>query len=165
MGLNLKSIFDTAADLLPGGTLVKSIVKGAGALVLKKAAKQVGVAEKDIESVLSSAEKIAAEDEEIKQALREEEKKRREFELSFYGRAADLSPKAQLWRAITRPILSIGLVGLFAIGILIQYGQQLFGADKPLTIPPETVELGKWIVAFWFSSRGVEKVVQLFDKS
>lgn len=162
MTLNVKSIFGMAADLLPGGTLVRSIVRGAGSLLLKKAAQTVGVEEKQIDSILSQAQKLAIEDEDLKKALLQEEEARRQFELAFYGRAADLSPRAQLWRTITRPLLSFGLVGLLTLGILIQYGQQIFtGVSGPelLEIPGEIVELSKWVVAFWFTSRGVEKIV------
>ncbi len=165
MPLSVKSIFGIASELLPGGTLARSIVRGAGGLLLKKAAKEIGVEEKTIDSILIQAQKIADKDEEIRKALLREEDARRQFELAFYGRAADLSPRAQLWRAITRPVLSIALVGLFALGILIQYGQQLlFEFQNPdlLQIPKEVVELAKWVVAFWFTSRGIEKIVGLF---
>jgi hypothetical protein len=164
MALDIKSIFGMATDLLPGGTLVKSIVRGAGALLLKKAGEKVGVKEDKIESILNQAQKLAEEDEDVKKALLQEEEARRQFELSFFGKAGELSPKAQLWRAITRPILSLGLVGLLVLGIIIQYLQQIFGVPKAelLVIPGQVVELAKWVVAFWFTSRGVEKVVGLF---
>lgn len=164
MALDLKSIFGMATDLLPGGTLVKSIVRGAGALLLKKAGEKVGVKEDKIESILNQAQKLAEEDEDVKKALMQEEEARRQFELSFFGKAGDLSPKAQLWRAITRPLISFGLVGLFFVGIIIRYLQHIFGVPEAglLPIPPEVVELTKWVVAFWFTSRGVEKVVGLF---
>lgn len=166
MGFNLKTLFNTAADLLPGGTLVKSIVQGAGSLLLKKAGKKVGVKEEQIDSILRQAQKLADEDEEIKKAIREEEESRRQFELAFYGRAADLSPRAQLWRAITRPLISFGLVGLFVIGILIHYGQQLCGlpSNELLKIPGEVLQLTKWVIAFWFSSRGLEKILGAVNK-
>ena len=164
MKLDVTSVFGLAADLLPGGSLLKSIVRGAGSILLKRAAKTAGLEEKQIDSLLSQALKLADEDDELKRALRQEEEERRQFELAFFGRMADLEPRAQLLRAITRPILSLGLLGLFTLGILIQYGQQLIvgipGADC-LAIPGALVELTKWVVAFWFTSKGVEKIAGL----
>lgn len=160
MTFRVQSIFETAADLLPGGTLVRSLVEGAGNLLLKKAAQTVGLADEQLDKVLDQARRLAADDAEIKDALQREEESRRQFELAYYGRAADLSPRAQWWRAVTRPLLSLGLVTLFALGVLIQYGQQIAGVEhNVLAIPSEVVELSKWVVAFWFTSRGVEKVV------
>jgi hypothetical protein len=163
MSFNVQSVFRTAVDLLPGGTLVRSLVEGAGSLLIKKAAKTVGLKEEKIGEVLNEVRRLAADDEEIKRAIKQEEDSRREFELAFYGRAADLSPQAQLWRSITRPLLSLILVALFVLGVLIQYGQQVMGnGGNFLIIPPEVVELAKWVVAFWFTSRGVEKVMGRF---
>ncbi len=163
MSFNVQSIFRTAVDLLPGGTLVRSLVEGAGSMLLKKAARAVGLGDDKIGEVLDEARRLATHDEEIKQAIRREEDARREFELAFFGRAADLSPRAQWWRAVTRPLLSLTLSALFVLGVLIQYGQQLAGSGGAvLVIPPEVVELTKWVVAFWFTSRGVEKVMGMF---
>jgi len=162
MGLNLTKIVSSAADLLPGGSIVRSIVEGAGHLLIRKAASEIGIDDQQVDRVLSGVKRLSLEDAEIQAALQQEEEARREFELAFYGKASDLNPQAQFWRTITRPLLSFGLVGLFALGILIQYGQQLFmTSSEILTIPPQVVELSKWVVGFWFTSRGVEKIFGL----
>ncbi|MBU0520066.1 hypothetical protein KKA00_10255 [bacterium] len=162
MGINLKSIVSSAADLLPGGTIVRSLVEGAGHLLVRKAAKEIGIADRQIDQVLSGVKRLAQQDPELQAALQKEEQARREFEMAFYGKAAELSPQAQLWRTITRPLLSFSLVGLFALGILIQYYQQVFiSLPDLLIIPEEVVELSKWVVGFWFTSRGVEKIIGL----
>lgn len=161
--MKLKDIIGTVADFIPGGGITKSIIKGAGSLLLKKAASKVGVPESTIDVVLKESQSIAETDPEMQKILSEENQKQREFELAFYGKAADLSPKAQLWRAMTRPIISFGLVGLFVIGVLIQFGQQIFGSSYVLELPPQLLQLCKWVVAFWFSSRGIEKVVGIFN--
>ena len=162
MGLDMKTIFDTAADLLPGGTLLKSIIKGAGALLLKKAAKKVGISDATVDSIFKEAENIAETDIEMKEILLKEESGRREFELAFYGKASELSPKAQLWRTITRPLLSFSMVGLFVLGVLIQYVQQI-GGWSLLVVPDQVVEVTKWVVGFWFGGRSIEKIVQTFN--
>lgn len=165
MALKLQSLLGIASDLIPGGAVARSLAQGAGGYLLKKAASEAGVKPETIDLILVQAQKIAAQDEQIRKSLSEEEEMRRQFDLAFYGRVADLSPAAQLWRTITRPLLSMTMIGLLTIGILIQYGQQvIFGVDETdlLRIPVEVVELSKWVIAFWFTSRGVEKVVGLF---
>jgi len=63
-------------------------------------------------------------------------------------------------RNLTRPIISLGIIGLFTIGILIQYTQTLLGHNI-LLIDPLLYQLAKWVCAFWFVSRGVEKIIAL----
>lgn len=63
-------------------------------------------------------------------------------------------------RNLTRPILSFGVMGLFTIGILIQYVQTIFGHNIML-IDPLLYKLAKWVVAFWFCSRGLEKIIRI----
>lgn len=64
-------------------------------MLLKKAGEKVGVKEDQIESILNQAQKLADEDEDIKKALLQEGETRRQFELQFFGKAGDLSPKAR----------------------------------------------------------------------
>lgn len=161
--MNLKDVIGTVTDLIPGGGIVKSLVKGAGSLLLKKAAGKAGVPESTVDAILEESQRIAESDPEMQKILSEENQKQREFELAFYGKMGDLSPKAQLWRAITRPIISFGLVGLFALGVLIIFAQQIFGSTYVIEMPAQLLTLVKWVVAFWFSGRTVEKVVGLFN--
>ncbi|MCX6641740.1 MAG: hypothetical protein NTW14_14840 [bacterium] len=164
MSFKAKDLLNAAGDLLPGFNLVKLIVEGAGALLLKKAAKGVGIDEKQIDAVLQEAGRIASTDEEFQKALLADESSRRQFDLAYYGSAAEVSAGSRFWRNVTRPLISLAMVGLFILGVLIRYGEQLFGgmaADQLLTVPSEVVELTKWTVAFWFTSRGVEKIAGL----
>jgi|GEM_PF-3765430 len=161
MAIKIKDIFKVAADLIPGGSVVKSIVKGAGALLFKKAAKKVGIPEKTIDAIFSEGEKIAENDPEIRKALAEEDQKRREFEMSFFGRAADLSPQAQLWRAMTRPWISWASIGTY---LLMHIARFILLACKVTGVPEVPTDLKKvviTIIGFWFLSRGGEKIFEL----
>ena len=85
MGIKIKDIFKVASSFIPGGSVVKSALKGAGSLLFKKAAKKVGVPEQTIDAIFSEGEKIAENDPEVRKALAEEDQKRREFEMTFLG--------------------------------------------------------------------------------
>lgn len=159
MSLKLGKILDVITDVIPLGTTVKSIVKGAGSLLLKKAAKKVGV---DIEPVLEEANKLAEYDHEVRMALIEETKESRKHELEFYGRFAELDIASQKLRARTRPYLSFGLIGLFMLYGLAALVQQLFPRVFGLEfmiIPPESlVKIAMVVVGFWFGGRSLEKI-------
>lgn len=161
--MNIKKILGTVAEFLPFGSQVKSILKGASSLLLKKAAKKVGI---DIEPILKEAENLAENDHEIKMALIEEEKERREHELSFYGKFTDLDEGSRILRARVRPLLSFGFCGLFIVYGVAFLCQQLFplifGWEFAINFPPELVTITKWVVGFWFGGRTVEKVVDIF---
>jgi len=161
MGIKIKDIFKVASSFIPGGSVVKSIVKGAGSLLFKKAAKKVGVPEKTIDAIFSEGEKIAENDPEVRKALAEEDQKRREFEMTFFGRAADLSPKAQLWRVMTRPWISWASVGTY---LLLHIARFTLLACKVSDVPEVPTDLKKvviTIIGFWFLSRGGEKIFEL----
>lgn len=161
MGIKIKDIFKFATDMLPGASVVKSIIKGAGSLLFKKAAKKMGVPEKTVDAIFGEAEKIAENDPEIRKALAEEDQKRREFEMAFFGRAADLSPKAQIWRVMTRPWISWASVGTY---LLLHIARFTLLACKVSGVPEVPTDLKKvvvTIIGFWFLSRGGEKIVEL----
>ena len=163
MGLNLKKILDAVTDAVPFGGVVKSIVKGAGSLLLKKSAKKLGI---DIEPVLEEASKMAEYDQEIKLALIEEEKEKRVHELAVFGRFAELDTGSQKLRARIRPILSLGAVGLYLIYCFVILFAQIFpywfGFETMPVIPESLIKVTLWICGFWFVGRTVEKVVDIF---
>lgn len=165
MGIKPLKILSSIADVLPFGTVAKSIVKGAGSLLLKKAAKKIGV---DIEPVLEEANKMAEYDQEIKMALISEEKERRAHELAVFGRFAELDEGSKKLRARIRPLLSLGLVGMFILICFVYLLQQIFptllGFEFMITFPPELVSITKVVVGFWFGGRTVEKLAEIVKK-
>lgn len=161
MGIKLKDIFKVASSFIPGGSIVKSIVKGAGSLLFKKAAKKVGIPEKTIDAIFSEGEKIAENDPEIRKALAEEDQKRREFEMTFFGNAADLSPKAQLWRVMTRPWISWASIGTYLLLHLARFTLIACGSANVPEVPHDLKSIVVTIIVFWFSSRGVEKLISI----
>lgn len=161
MAIKLKDIFKIASSFIPGGSVVKSVIKGAGSLLFKKAAKKVGIPEKTLDAIFGEAEKIAENDPEVRKALAEEDQKRREFEMTFFGNAADLSPKAQLWRVMTRPWISWVSVGTY---LLMHIARFILLACKVTGVPEVPTDLKKvvvTIIGFWFLSRGGEKMLEL----
>lgn len=164
MGLKFKDILRVAGDLIPGGSVVKSLVKGAGSLLFKKAAKKVGIPEATVDAIFSESEKIAENDPEIRKLLAEEDQKRREFEVTFFGSAADLSPKAQLARAMTRPGISWATVGVFLLLHVSRFTLISCGVSGVPEIPPEIKHIVLAIIGFWFSWRGVEKIAGIIKK-
>lgn len=159
MGIKLGKILGAVADIVPFGSVAKSIVKGAGSLLLKKAAKKIGV---DIEPVLEEAGKMAEYDQEIKLALIEEEKEKRAHELAVFGRFAELDEGSAKLRARTRPLLSFGLIGLFMLYGIVALIQQLLpttkGLEFAIVFPPALVKIALAVVGFWFGGRTIEKV-------
>lgn len=71
---------------------------------------------------------------------------------------SQLSPRAQVWRSITRPLVTFGIVGVLLLGVLIQYVQGIFGAEV-IEIPKQMFVFCKWTLGFWFGSRGIEKIL------
>ena len=161
MAIKLGKIFDVITDALPFGSVAKSIVKGAGSLLLKKAAKKIGV---DIQPVLDEANKLAEYDHEIRLLLIEEEKERRKHELEFYGKFTELDIGSQKLRARVRPLLSFGLVGLFMLYGILALVQQIFPTILGLEfiiVPPEAlVKITVIVVGFWFGGRSLEKILR-----
>jgi len=166
MGLNLKKIFDAVTDIVPLGGVAKSLIKGAGSLLFKKAAKVVGIKEDVINDIFVEADKLAEYDQEIKLALIEEAKEMRVHALAVFGRFAELDVCSQKLRARIRPLLSFGLVGMFILICFAYLVQQLFpkllGLEFMITFPPELVSITKVVIGFWFGGRTIEKVVDIF---
>jgi hypothetical protein len=160
--MNLKKIFDAVTDIIPLGGLAKSLVKGAGSLLFKKAAKAVGVKDGVVDSIFVEAERLAEYDHEIKKALIEEEKEKRAHELAVFGRFAELDVGSQKLRARIRPLLSFGLIGLFMVYGIVALIQQLFptvrGLEFAIVFPPALVKRALAVVGFWFGGRTIEKV-------
>ena len=72
---------------------------------------------------------------------------------------SQLSPRAQVWRSITRPIISFSIIAVILLGVLISYGEHLAGVENPLEVPKYIISFGKWVLGFWFGSRGIEKIL------
>jgi len=163
--MNIKKIFDAITDIIPLGGVTKSLLKGAGSLLFKKAAKAVGIKEDVIDNIFVEADKIAEYDHEIKKALIQEEKEKRIHELSVFGRFAELDSGSKKLRARVIHLLSFGLVGLILLYGLIQLIAQIFpylmGLEF-LPVPPAWLERTTLIVVgFWFTGRTIEKVVSI----
>lgn len=168
MGLNISKILSSVADVLPFGTVAKSLIKGAGSLLFKRAAKAVGLKESVVDSIFVEAERMVEYDYNMRLALIEEEKERRVHELAVFGRFAELDEGSQKLRARIRPLLSFGFCGLFIIYAIMFLCQQLFpfvaGFEFRIIFPPELVIITKWIVGFWFTGRTVEKIAEIIRK-
>jgi len=184
MGFNLKKIIDVVGDFVPLGGVAKSLVKGAGSLLFKKAAKAVGIKEEKVEEVFAEASKLAEYDHEIKKALIEEEKEKRAHELAVFGRFAELLIEeekekrahelavfgrfaeldlgSQKLRARIRPLLSFGLIGLFMLYGIVFLVQQMFpyllGMEVLVVFPPALVKIALAVIGFWFGGRTIEKI-------
>lgn len=159
----LKAVSSAATGLLamtPIGGIVKSITGGATKLLLGKAAEKIGMPSHDIENLLGKAAELSQTDQTMVAAIQSEETERRKFELEFFGRAADLDPKAQLWRAVTRPAISWSIVGLAVIGLLLQWSAQIFGFAE-IVIPVWLLDTVKYVLGFWFGGRTLEKVTSI----
>lgn len=166
MGLNLGKILDAVTDIIPLGSTAKSLLKGAGSLLFKKAAKTVGIKEDVINSIFVEADKIAEYDHEIKIALLKEEEQKRVHELAVFGRFAELDTGSQKLRARIRPLLSLGLIGTFILICFVFLIQQVFprafGLEFMIVFPPELVSISKVVVGFWFGGRTIEKAIDIF---
>ena len=162
MGLNLKKIANLVTDALPFGAVAKSIIKGAGSLLLKKAAKKVGI---NIEPVLEEASKMAEYDHEVRLLLIDEEKEKRAHELAVFGRFAELDAGSQKMVARIRPMLSLGLVGTYIAYcwayLIAQVFPHLTGFEIPPVIPDSLIKVTIAVCFFWFAGRSWEKVEKI----
>lgn len=165
MAIKIGKILGTLADVLPLGAVAKSIVKGAGSLLLKKAAKVVGIKEEKVDELFVEASKIAEYDHEIKKALLDEEKQKRAHELAVFGRFAELDEGSQKWVARIRPMLSFGLVGTYIAYcwayLIAQLFPYWFGFEIPPVIPPSLIKVTIAVCFFWFAGRSWEKVEKI----
>ena len=165
MGLNLKKIANLVTDVLPFGATVKSLLKGAGSLLIKKAARKIGIKEDKIDELMQESAKMAEYDQEIKLLLINEEKEKRAHELAVFGRFAELDAGSKKWVARIRPMLSIGLVGTYLAFCWIHLYAQLFpykfGFEIAPVFPPSLIKVTLWVCGFWFVGRTIEKVVEV----
>jgi len=78
-----------------------------------------------------------------------------------------LDPIAQYNRTMARPRIAIMIVAVYLSGILIQWGQILFGVEKAavINIPSDLTEFAKIVVTVIVGTRGIEKIVdKIFKK-
>ena len=166
MGLKFKDILKVVTDVIPFGTVVKTLGKGVGALLTKKVAKVTGIKVEDVEKVLIKTQQEIEGDQEIKRLLIADAKAERKHELDFYGSFGELDTGSRKLRASVRPILSFGLVGLiFVYGIVGLYCQLFpytFGLEFIPAVPAWLEKTCLWVVGFWFGGRTIEKVVGIF---
>ena len=165
MGIKFKDILNVITDVIPLGTVVKTLGKGVGSLLTKKVAKVVGIPEETVEQVLIETDKVAERDHEIRKMLLEDVKADRQHQIDFFGKFGDLDEGSQKLRSRMRPILTFALVGTFDLFVIVIFVSQmfpyLFGFEIPPTIPPELVKVVNIIVMFWFGGRTIEKVAKI----
>ena len=166
MGIKLKDILNIVTDIIPLGTVVKTLGKGIGALLVKKVSKATGVNIVDVKEVLVQTNEEIENDHEIRKMLIEDARADRQHQLDFFGKFGDLDSGSQKLRSRMRPILTFVLVGLISLYGLIQLLAQIFpylmGLEF-LPVPPAWLEKTTLtVVAFWFGGRTIEKVASIF---
>ena len=165
MGIKLKDILNVVTDIIPFGTVVKTLGKGVGSLLVKKVAKVVGIPQETIENVLTETNKIIEQDHEIRKMLIEDAKADRQHQIEFFGKFGELDTGSQKLRARMRPILTLGLVGTFDLFVIVIFVSQMFpyvfGFEIPPVMPPELTSIVKVIIGFWFGGRTIEKVAKI----
>jgi len=78
-----------------------------------------------------------------------------------------LDPIAQYNRTMARPRIAIGIVFVYLFGVIIQWGQKLFGVHTAyvIVIPAELMEFAKIVVSIIVGTRGIEKIAgKIFEK-
>ena len=78
-----------------------------------------------------------------------------------------LDPLAQYNRTMARPRIAIGIVAVYLLGIVIQWGQVLFKIEQAyrIIIPSDLTEFAKIVVTVIVGTRGIEKIVdKIFNK-
>lgn len=162
MGLKLKDILNVITDIVPLGSVVKTLGKGVGALLTKKVAKATGIDISDVEKVLVKTNEEIENDHEIRKMLIEDARADRQHQLDFFGKFGDLDSGSQKLRARVRPFLSFGLVGLFMAYGIVGLLHQVFPYVMGLEFMPEPstalIKVTLYVVGFWFGGRTVEKV-------
>lgn len=165
MALNLKKIVNLVTDVLPFGATVKSLVRGAGSLLIKKAAKKIGIPDGKVDELMLESAKMAEYDQEIKLLLINEEKEKRAHELAVFGRFAELDAGSQKMVARIRPMLSFGLVGTYIAYcwayLIAQVFPHLTGFEIPPVIPDSLIKVTIAVCFFWFAGRSWEKVEKI----
>ena len=87
-------------------------------------------------------------------------------EVGFFGKVAELPVLGQTIRALTRPLISWFVILLFGIGqILYWVYTWKYSTPAPEFLPDSLVTIVKWIVGFWFGSRGLQETVKILTKT
>ena len=148
MGIKVGDILGTVTDLIPGGGIAKTLLKGALGLVLKKAAAKISPeAEAIVGKVLEEAPKTLEGDKELQKAVLEEESTIRKFFLDTYGLYTDLSTKFEkVIRSLVRPTITWFFTGL--LGYLVITKQPV--DDKFFWLASLTI-------AAWYGQKGWER--------
>jgi len=166
MGLSFKQILNVVTDVIPFGTVVKTLGKGVGALLTKKVAKVTGIKIEDVEKVLVKTQQEIEGDQEIKRLLIADAKEERKHELDFYGQFGQLDTFSQKLRARVRPILSFSLVGLIITYGIINLIHMIFpyvmGLEFAIAPPLWLENMATVVVKFWFVGRTAEKIVSIW---
>lgn len=96
----LKGALDIASSVIPGGGLVKSL--------LKLGAKKIPGGEKFLEEVFNESEALYRERADIRQAYLQEMKEQNRFQLESEGRYSQLRTKGEnIIRSMQRPFLTV----------------------------------------------------------
>ncbi len=99
LGKILKGVVSVATSIIPGGGLVKTL--------LKIGAKNIPGAEKVLEDVFNEAEAVYRDNQKIREAYLAEMKEENKFYIESEGRYSELRTKAEgIIRTMTRPFLS-----------------------------------------------------------
>lgn len=87
-------------------------------------------------------------------------------EMNFFGRMAELPVLGQTIRALTRPLLSWFIAILFGVGVVLYWIYTWkFHLPAPEFIPDALVTVFKWVIGFWFGSRGLQETVKILTKT
>lgn len=100
LGKILKGVVSVASSIIPGGGIVKTL--------LKVGAKQIPGAEKILEDVFNETEAIYRDNKEIREAYLAELKEQNRFQVESEGRYSELRTKAEnIVRSMQRPFLTV----------------------------------------------------------
>jgi len=125
---------------------------------LKLGAKKIPGGEKFLEDVFNEAETIYIDRKEVRESFLKEQEAERRYIIESEGRYSELSKTERVWRTLMRPLLTVSVVGSFILIIWISIFQNILGSRVIIHAPDTLVMFSKWIVAFWFCSRGAEKL-------
>lgn len=92
--------------------------------------------------------------------------KRLDAEVGFFGKVSELPVLGQTIRAMTRPLLSWFVALLFGVGQILYWTYiWKFGIAMPEFLPDALVTVFKWVIGFWFGSRGLQETVKMLTKT
>lgn len=111
-------------------------------------------------------EKILDKVDNVLTGQRDIKKKLLDQEMNFFGRMAELPVLGQTIRAMTRPILSWFVALLFGTGqVLYWIYIWKYKVPMPEFLPDALVTVFKWVIGFWFGSRGLQETVKILTKT